>query len=76
MVSGMNIALDYMKSRLTDFILTVALLAVATITQSCGYDEKGHANTPAENPGSQVRVGIDTVAHPGNIDRDTIHVHQ
>lgn len=61
-----------MKSRLTDLFLTLALLFFAAITQRCGYDEMGHANTPAEHPGSQTRVGIDTLAHPGNIDRDTI----
>lgn len=64
-----------MKSRLTDFILTVSLLMFVTV-QSCGYEEQGHANTPAENPGSQTRTGVDTVAHPGNIDRDTITLHE
>jgi hypothetical protein len=42
----------------------------------CGYPEKGHANTPAENPGSQIKVGTDTIAHPGNIDRDTFELEK
>jgi len=61
-----------MKTKLTDFILTGALLFFLSL-QNCGYEEKGHANTPAENPGSQTKPGIDTIAHPGNIDQDTIH---
>jgi hypothetical protein len=63
--------IEKMKTRLTDFILTGALLLFFGF-QNCGYEERGHANTPAETPGSQTRVGVDTVAHPGNIDRDTI----
>jgi hypothetical protein len=42
----------------------------------CGYKERGHANTPAEYPGDQTKVGIDTLAHPGNIDRDTIQIEK
>lgn len=64
-----------MKTRLTDFILTALLLIVFGF-QNCGYEEKGHANTPAEHPGAQTRPGVDTLAHPGNIDRDTIHLHE
>jgi hypothetical protein len=60
-----------MKTRVTDFILT-ALLMIILGFQNCGYNEQGHSNTPPENPGSQTRAGIDTTAHPGNIDRDTI----
>jgi hypothetical protein len=60
-----------MKTRVTDFILTALLLIVLGF-QNCGYEEQGHANTPPENPGSQIKPGVDTVAHPGNIDKDTI----
>jgi hypothetical protein len=42
----------------------------------CGYPEKGHSNTPAEYPGSQMKVGVDTLAHPGNMDKDTLQMHQ
>jgi hypothetical protein len=56
--------------------LLVLTICTGIYTGSCGYEEKGHANTPAETPGSQIRVGVDTVAHPGNIDRDSIHVSQ
>jgi hypothetical protein len=62
-----------MKARLTDFVLTGCLLFILSF-QNCGYEERGHANTPAENPGSQTRVGIDTTRHPGNIDKDTIRL--
>jgi hypothetical protein len=57
----------------------IALFAVLLVTGSlsnCGYPERGHANTPAEAPGDQTRVGVDTLAHPGNIDRDSIEVHE
>lgn len=54
----------------TLIILLHALLSAGI--SGCGYKEKGHANTPAEHPGSQTKVGVDTIAHPGNIDRDTI----
>ena len=60
-----------MKARITDFILTALVLALFTF-QNCGYEERGHANTPPENPGSQNKIGVDTTAHPGNIDKDTI----
>jgi hypothetical protein len=60
-----------MKTRITDFILTALILIFFTF-QNCGYEERGHANTPPENPGSQTKVGVDTIAHPGNIDRDSI----
>jgi hypothetical protein len=60
-----------MKARITDLVLTALLLCFFGF-QNCGYEEKGHANTPPENPGSQMKVGVDTTAHPGNIDRDTI----
>lgn len=53
-------------------IIPAMLVVMLAGTISCGYEEKGHANTPAENPGSQTKTGVDTVAHPGNIDRDTI----
>ena len=55
--------------------LSVVILEIFSLT-NCGYKERGHANTPAETPGSQSRVGVDTTAHPGNIDGDTIQVHQ
>ncbi len=64
-----------MKTRFTDFILTALLLIILGF-QNCGYEEQGHANTPPENPGSQMRVGVDTTSHPGNIDRDTITAHE
>lgn len=64
-----------MKTKFTDFILTGAVLLFFGF-QNCGYEERGHANTPAETPGSQTRVGVDTIAHPGNIDRDTIQAAQ
>jgi hypothetical protein len=64
-----------MKARITDFILTAALLLFFTF-QNCGYEEMGHANTPAEHPGSQNKVGADSTAHPGNIDRDTFKAHE
>ena len=63
-----------MKAKLTDFVLTGALLFILSL-QNCGYKERGHANTPAENPGSQTRSGVDSSNHPGNIDKDTIHLH-
>jgi hypothetical protein len=63
-----------MRTRITDFILT-ALVLLFFIFQNCGYEEKGHANTPPENPGSQMKPGVDSNAHPGNIDRDTITAH-
>jgi hypothetical protein len=59
------------KTKLTDFILTGLLLMFLGL-QNCGYEERGHSNTPAENPGSQTRVGVDSTVHPGNIERDTI----
>jgi hypothetical protein len=52
--------------------IAIILLEVFSLT-NCGYKERGHANTPAENPGSQTKTGVDTIAHPGNIDKDTIH---
>lgn len=54
---------------------SIIVLEIITLT-NCGYPERGHANTPAETPGSQTRVGVDTLAHPGNIDQDSIRVHQ
>ncbi len=54
---------------------SIVVLEIFSLT-NCGYKEQGHANTPAETPGSQSRVGVDTTAHPGNIDKDTIQVHQ
>ena len=63
-----------MKTRITDFVLTALLLIILGF-QNCGYEERGHANTPAEHPGAQMKVGVDTVNHPGNIDRDTISAH-
>ena len=60
-----------MKTLFVDFTLTGLLLG-SLLLSTCGYKEKGHANTPAESPGSQTKVGVDTLAHPGNIDRDTI----
>jgi hypothetical protein len=64
-----------MKILLLDYSLTALLLLTLTFSM-CGYKERGHANTPAENPGSQSKVGLDTLAHPGNIDKDTIHLHK
>ena len=64
-----------MKTRITDLILT-ALLFIVLGFQNCGYEERGHANTPPADPGTQTRPGADTVSHPGNIDRDTITAHQ
>jgi hypothetical protein len=58
------------------FILPVILVTSLLTITSCGYDEKGHSNTPPENPGSQVKTGVDTTAHPGNIDRDSIHLEK
>jgi hypothetical protein len=60
-----------MRTRITDIILTALVLVFFTF-QNCGYEERGHANTPPENPGSQNKIGVDSTAHPGNIDRDTI----
>lgn len=54
-------------------ICSIVALEVFTLI-GCGYQEKGHANTPAEHPGSQMRPGVDTFAHPGNIDSDTIRL--
>lgn len=55
-------------------LLVIAIITLEVFSlYKCGYKEKGHANTPAEYPGSQMKVGIDTLAHPGNMDRDTIH---
>jgi len=51
-----------------------AAMAVLIVLSNCSYQEKGHANTPPENPGSQVKTGVDTFAHPGNIDADSIHI--
>jgi len=62
-----------MRTLFIDYALTAVML-FAFLT-NCGYKERGHANTPPENPGSQVKTGPDTLAHPGNIDRDTIHLH-
>ncbi len=55
--------------------VSIVILEIFSLT-NCGYKERGHANTPAETPGSQTQVGIDTTAHPGNIDRDSIRPHQ
>ncbi len=55
--------------------ISIVLLEIFSLT-NCGYKEKGHANTPAETPGSQTQVGVDTLAHPGNIDKDTVTAHQ
>lgn len=41
-----------------------------------GHQERGHANTPPETPGSQVKVGVDTVANSGNIDKDSVHLER
>lgn len=56
-------------------IASLGIIISLVTTVSCGYEERGHANTPAENPGSQIKTGTDTFAHPGNIDRDTIVAH-
>ena len=64
--------LKFMKAKLTHIILTGSLLLFQSL-QNCGYEERGHSNTPPENPGSQTRTGIDTTSHPGNIDQDSIH---
>ena len=63
-----------MKIKLIDFVLTGAVVLFFGF-QNCGYGERGHANTPAETPGSQTRVGVDTIAHRGNIDQDTLTAH-
>jgi hypothetical protein len=63
-----------MKIKIIDFVLTALLLVFFTF-QNCGYEEKGHANTPPENPGSQMKPGVDTSVHPGNIDRDSLTAH-
>lgn len=55
----------------TYFYPTILIVLIAL--SNCSYNERGHANTPPENPGSQVKTGVDTFAHPGNIDRDSIH---
>jgi hypothetical protein len=60
-----------MKKLIFISITTMALIAILS---RCGYKERGHANTPAEAPGDQTKPGIDTLAHPGNIDKDTIKV--
>jgi len=51
-----------------------ALLMILIGLSNCSYEERGHANTPPENPGSQTKTGVDTFAHPGNIDKDSIHL--
>jgi len=53
---------------ITTSIILLELLSL----YKCGYPEKGHSNTPAEYPGSQMKDGVDTLAHPGNMNRDTI----
>jgi hypothetical protein len=59
--------------KLSLIAIAVVLLEIFSLS-NCGYKERGHANTPAETPGAQVKPGIDTLAHPGNIDRDTIQL--
>jgi hypothetical protein len=56
-------------------ITATALLGLLALF-GCGYKERGHANTPPEAPGDQTKVGIDTVAHPANINKDTIRVEE
>ena len=63
-----------MKKATILITISVVLLEIFSLT-NCGYKERGHANTPAETPGSQSRVGVDTLAHPGNIDGDTVEAH-
>jgi hypothetical protein len=59
------------------FIITCAIVSFEVwALYGCGYQEKGHANTPAEHPGSQMKPGVDTIAHPGNMDRDSIHLEK
>jgi|GEM_PF-2146181 len=53
-----------------------AVMAVLIGLSNCNYQERGHANTPPENPGSQIKPGVDTHAHPGNIDKDNIHLEK
>ncbi|PBQ33637.1 hypothetical protein CNR22_18260 [Sphingobacteriaceae bacterium] len=53
-----------------------AVMALLIGLSNCGYQEQGHANTPPETPGSQVKTGVDTVVHPGNIDKDSIHLEK
>ena len=53
-----------------------AAMAVLIGLSNCGYQEQNHANTPPETPGSQNTPGVDTVVHPGNIDKDSIHLHE
>jgi hypothetical protein len=55
--------------------LTLSLFVIVLLGNACGYKERGKANTPPEYPGSQMKVGADTLVHPGNIDRDTLHLH-
>jgi hypothetical protein len=49
--------------------------ALILLSAGCGYKERGHSNTPPEHPGSQVKTGADSIVHPGNIDMDSIHLH-
>ena len=62
-----------MKKTTIILAISIILLEVFSLT-NCGYKEQGHANTPAETPGAQTQVGVDTTAHPGNIDRDSIQL--
>lgn len=62
-----------MKAFFQTYILP-AILVVLVFLSNCGYEERNHANTPPENPGSQLKTGVDTIAHPGNIDQDSIHL--
>lgn len=55
-------------------LLLAAIISLEIFSlYKCGYPEKNHANTPPEYPGSQMKVGVDTISHPGNMDQDTIH---
>lgn len=54
------------------FVFSVLLV----LFTSCGYKERGHSNTPPGYPGTQSQPGPDTLAHPGNIDKDTIRLEE
>lgn len=64
-----------MKKILHIYALPACMMLLISLS-NCSYQERGHANTPPENPGSQVKTGVDTVAHPGNIDQDSIHLEK
>jgi hypothetical protein len=65
-----------MKRILHSYGLPAAMAVLISLSNCSRYEERGHANTPPENPGSQIKTGIDTFSHPGNIDKDSIHLEK